>query len=195
MLILTSPLSDHAKVAASNQYALPVLTYLIWTQTWPIANIQQLDQVGKKIVVENGGKHPKGSTAILYMSRKLGGRGLKSVENEWMKNSKIKAAVKLYCIGDPTMAAVRSFEELPVQNDPLFKDLTLLKTCSISRHPAHSVRRGAAEMARWKSGGYALCGQNFQVCPYPQRKLSSTEFFSLVCRSCYKSSVHLPSRW
>ena len=146
MLILTSPLSDHVKVAASNQYALPVLTYLMWSQTWPIANIQQLDQVGRKIVVENGGNHPKGSTAILYMSRKLGGRGLKSVENEY-KNTKIKAAVKLYCNADPTMAAVRSFEELAVQNDPLFKDLTLLKTCSISRHPAHSVRRGAAEMA------------------------------------------------
>ena len=118
-MILTSPLSDHAKVAASNQYALPVLTYLMWTQTWPIANIQQLDQVGRKIVVENE-----------------------------YKNTKIKAAVKLCCNADPTMAAVRSFEELAVQNDPLFKDLTLLKTCSISRHPAHSVRRGAAEMAR-----------------------------------------------
>ena len=65
--------------------------------------------------MENGGNHPKGSTAILYMSRKLGGRGLKSVENEY-KNTKIKAAVKLYCNADPTMTAVRSFEELAVQN-------------------------------------------------------------------------------
>ena len=87
----------------------------MWTQTWPIANIQQLDREGRKIIVENGGNHPKGSTAILYMSRKLGGRGLKSVENEY-KNTKIKAAVKLYCNADPTMAAVRSFEELAVQN-------------------------------------------------------------------------------
>ena len=88
----------------------------MWTQTWPIgiANIQQLDREGRKIIVENGGNHPKGSTAILYMSRKLCGRGLKSVENEY-KNTKIKAAVKLYCNADPTMAAVRSFEELAVQ--------------------------------------------------------------------------------
>ena len=87
----------------------------MWTQTWPIANIQQLDRKGRKINVENGGNHPKGSTAILYMSRKLGGRGLRSVENEY-KNTKIKAAVKLYCNADATMAAVRSFEELAVQN-------------------------------------------------------------------------------
>ena len=58
---------------------------------------------------------PKGSTAILYMFWKFGGRGLKSVENEY-KNTKIKAAVKLYCNADPTMTAVRSFEELAVQN-------------------------------------------------------------------------------
>ena len=63
----------------------------------------------------NGGNHPKGSTAILYMSRRLSGRGVKSVENEY-KNTKIKAVVKLYCNADPMMAAVRSFEELAVQN-------------------------------------------------------------------------------
>ena len=87
----------------------------MWTQTWPIANIQQLDREGRKIIVENGGNNPMGSTAILYMSRKLGGRGLRSVENEY-KNTKIEAAVKLYCNADPMMAAVRSFEELAVQN-------------------------------------------------------------------------------
>ena len=65
--------------------------------------------------MENGGSHSEGSKAILYMTRKLGGRGLKSLENEH-KNTKIKAAVKLYCNADPTMAAVRSFEELAVQN-------------------------------------------------------------------------------
>ena len=88
-------MSDHAKVVASNQYALPVLTCLMWTQTWPIANIQQLDREGRKIIVENGGNHPKGSTSTLYMFRKLDERGLKSVENEY-KNTKIKTAVKLY---------------------------------------------------------------------------------------------------
>ena len=58
--------------------------------------------------MENGGNHPKGSTAIFYMSRKL--------SNEY-KNTKIKAAVKLYCNADPTMAAARSFEELPYRMD------------------------------------------------------------------------------
>ena len=62
--------------------------------------------------MENGGNHLKGSTAILYVSRMLGGRDLTSVDNDY----KIKAAVKLYCNSDPTMTAVRSFEELAVQS-------------------------------------------------------------------------------
>ena len=37
------------------------------------------------------------------------------MENEY-KNTEIKAAVKLYCNADPTMAAVKSLEELAVQN-------------------------------------------------------------------------------
>ena len=65
-IIWSSPLLDHAQVVVSNQYALPVLAYLMWTQTWPMANIQQLDREGRKIIVESGGNHPKGSTEILY---------------------------------------------------------------------------------------------------------------------------------
>ena len=37
------------------------------------------------------------------------------MENEY-KNTKIKAALKLYWNADPTTAAVRSFEKLAVQN-------------------------------------------------------------------------------
>ena len=43
-VIWSSPLPDYHRVAASNQYALPVLTYFIWTQTRPLADLQQLDR-------------------------------------------------------------------------------------------------------------------------------------------------------
>ena len=69
-IIWSSPLSDHSKVVTTNQYALPVLSYLMWTQTWPLAQLQQVDREARKIIVEFGGNHPQGSTAILYMSRK-----------------------------------------------------------------------------------------------------------------------------
>ena len=37
IVIWSSPLSDWNKVNASNQFALPTLSYLMWTQTWPLA--------------------------------------------------------------------------------------------------------------------------------------------------------------
>ena len=80
------------------------------TQKWPIADLQQLDRETRKIMVENGGKHPLGSKALLYLLRKVGGRGLKSVKNEY-KLTKIKTAVNLYPNQDPTMKVVREFEE------------------------------------------------------------------------------------
>ena len=73
VIIWSSRLSDHSKVVATNQYALPVLLYLMWMQTWPLAQPQQVDREARKIMVDGGGNHPQGSTAILYMSRRCGG--------------------------------------------------------------------------------------------------------------------------
>ena len=56
--IWSSPLSDHNRVTASNQFALPVLGYLMWTQQWPVTELKKLDREARKIVVENGEKHP-----------------------------------------------------------------------------------------------------------------------------------------
>ena len=83
----------------------------MWTQQWPATELKKrIDREARKIVVENGGKHPSGSTAILYMSIEKGGRGLRSIEEEY-KVTKIKGAVKLYGNGDSAMAMVREFEE------------------------------------------------------------------------------------
>ena len=109
-VIWSSPLSDHNRITATNQFALPVPAYLMRTQKWPIADLQQLDRETRKIMVENGGKHPLGSKALLYLPRKVGGRGLKSVENE-CKLTKIKTAVNLYQNQDLTVKVVRVFEE------------------------------------------------------------------------------------
>ena len=95
---------------ASNQFALPVLGYLMWTQQWPITDLQQIDREARKIIVENGGRHPCGSNALLYLLRRKGGTGLRSVEMEY-KATKVKGAVTLYCNEDPTMKMVQEFEE------------------------------------------------------------------------------------
>ena len=72
-VIWSSPLSDYHRVVASNQYALPVLSYLMWTQHLPVTDLQQIDREARKIVVSNGGKHSLGSTALCYLSRDQSG--------------------------------------------------------------------------------------------------------------------------
>ena len=46
-----------------------------------------------------------GTTDLLYLPRKFGGRGLKSVESTY-RNIKVKTAIKLYANEDPTMRMV-----------------------------------------------------------------------------------------
>ena len=52
----------------------------MWTQTWPLAELRQIDRETRKIIAENGGLHPTSSNAVLYLPRSIGGRGLRSVE-------------------------------------------------------------------------------------------------------------------
>ena len=106
----TSPLSDANRVKATNQFALPVLTYLMWTQHWPLTELREIDRETRKVVSENRGRHPLSSTAFFYLPRVAGGRGMKSVEQEY-KLSKIKSAIKLNNNLDPMMNTVRAFEE------------------------------------------------------------------------------------
>ena len=66
----------------------------------------------RRVTLESGGKHPLVSTELIYLQRKLGGRGLKSVEEE-QKLTKVKVAVKIYGNQDPVIEAVRRYEEKP----------------------------------------------------------------------------------
>ncbi|PFX17289.1 hypothetical protein AWC38_SpisGene18400 [Stylophora pistillata] len=109
-VIWTSSLSDYNRVVASNQFPLPVLGYLMWTQQWLVMELKQIDRVVHKIVVESGGRHPCNSKALLYMPRCKGGRGLRSVEMEY-KATKIMGAARIHGNEDPALGMVPEFEE------------------------------------------------------------------------------------
>ena len=61
-VIWSGPLYDHAKAVTSNRYALP---YLMWTQTWPLSELQQIDRKACKMISGGAGNHSKRSTAAL----------------------------------------------------------------------------------------------------------------------------------
>ena len=64
----------------------------MWTQTWSVTGLKIVDREARKSIVKKGGKHPGGSTAMLYLPREKGGRGLRAVETEY-KVTKVKAAI------------------------------------------------------------------------------------------------------
>ena len=108
--VVQSTITDDNKVTASNQHALPVLSYLMPTQRWPMSELQQIDREVRKVTVENGGTHPAGSSALLYSPRAVGGRGMKSVERAY-KVTKIKTALKIHGSTDPTVKLVKNWGE------------------------------------------------------------------------------------
>ena len=111
----TSPLSDANRVRATNQFALPVLTYPMWTQHGPLGEVRDIYRETRSSISENGGRHPLSSCAVIYFPREEEGRGLKSVKQEY-KPIKIKAAIKPCDNPDPMMGAVRIFEERACEN-------------------------------------------------------------------------------
>ena len=70
-----------------------------------LAELREIDREPRKLVSENGGKHPLSSTAGV-----VGGRGMKSIEHEY-KVIKVKPTINLYMNPDPMMISVRVFEE------------------------------------------------------------------------------------
>ena len=74
-----------------------------------MSKLQRINRDVRKVIVENGGKHPTGSSALLYVPRAVGGRGMKSVETAY-KVTKIKTALKIQGSTDPTVKLVKNWD-------------------------------------------------------------------------------------
>ena len=57
-MIRSSPLSDINRVRVSNQFAMPVPTYLKWSQHWPFTELRVIDRGARKIICETVGTIP-----------------------------------------------------------------------------------------------------------------------------------------
>ena len=45
----------------------------MWTQHWTLSELRDVDRAARKIIVENGGKHPASLTSLLYLPREKRG--------------------------------------------------------------------------------------------------------------------------
>ena len=75
--IWTSELNARNKISAHNTFALPVLAPTIGILDWTLAEIDELDKRTRKILCMTGNFHRNSDKDRLYVSRKVGGRGLK----------------------------------------------------------------------------------------------------------------------
>lgn len=109
-LIWRSDLSALYKVRASNSFAVPKANYAMWAVRWNVDERSALDSLLRKIMVENMACHPQMAKAILFLSRKLGGRGLRSHELVYQA-SRIQMAIHLAVTKDSTVRLVAEHED------------------------------------------------------------------------------------
>ena len=69
-----------SELSAYNVFALPVLTPTFRIICWTIQEIENLDIITRKILNMTGNFHQSSDIDRLYLPRKMGGRGLKSIK-------------------------------------------------------------------------------------------------------------------
>ena len=79
--IWRSELNGYNKAIAHNAFAVPVVTPTIGILKWTKKEINDLDIATRKIIMMTGGFHQASDIDCLYVERKKGGRGLRSIEN------------------------------------------------------------------------------------------------------------------
>ena len=72
------------KAVAHNTFAVPVITPTVGILDWTKEEIRQLDITTRKILNYTGNLHSRSDVNRIYVPRKLGGRGLTSIEDMFM---------------------------------------------------------------------------------------------------------------
>ena len=109
-VVWSSPLSDHNKVIACNTFVNSMAEYYFWSEKFRIDDLKELDIIIRSSMNRAGAKHTNQVNELLYLPRKIGGRGLKSIELTY-KETKIKSAVKVLTHTDPRMKLVSTFQK------------------------------------------------------------------------------------
>ena len=103
--VLRSQLNAKNQVMAINTYALPVIRYPAGIIKWTEEAIKETDIATRKLLTMHGALHPKSDTTRLYLDRKVGSRGLKSVQQSVKEEEQsIKAYAASMAISDKLLS-------------------------------------------------------------------------------------------
>ena len=81
--IWTSELYSGNKVTAHNTFAVPLIMPTIGILNWTRKEIEDLDKVTRRIMCYTGNLYMRSDINRIYVLRKLGGRGLASIEDSY----------------------------------------------------------------------------------------------------------------
>ena len=104
--IWSSDLYSNNKVTTHNTFAIPVITPTIGIINWTKQEIRNLDIATRRFLTYTGSLHKRSDVDRLYVPRKLGGRGLTSVQDTYITR---------------TIALGNHLEEKPNSNELLQK--------------------------------------------------------------------------
>ena len=79
-LILRSKLSERNKIMSVNTWVISVMRYGSGILEWNTGKLKNLDRRTRKFMTIHGALNPKSDVDMVYLSSKLGGRGLISCE-------------------------------------------------------------------------------------------------------------------
>ena len=105
-----SDLSDANKVIACNVFVNSSAEYYFWAVKFPINQIREMDTAIRENMNLSGSKHTNLMNAVNYIPRRNGGRGLRSLEENY-KTTKIKLAIKLMEDIDDRVTLVKKFHD------------------------------------------------------------------------------------
>ena len=164
--VLRTELTAKNKITAIGALAVPVLQYGFAILDWKMKEIKALDIKTRKYLTMHKMHHPSADVDRLYVSRKLGGRGLRQIESTYKS----------------TIINTKYYLQEKKNEDPFLKtvyavDLTLKKD---------SIAKEADKFED-------ELGENFEHAPKKCRKQNIKKKISESIRSKWKGKIMLPA--
>ena len=126
-----------------NMYAVLVISYSFGVIPWKQQELDIIDRKTRKLLTIYRNRHPRASVEWLYLSRKMGGRGLiliSGLHNRLLCGME----AKLHSRSTPLLLEAHKIidvRKMPRQTEAVLKDLNLSDVHSVNKHIIHTAQQ------------------------------------------------------